>query len=98
MAPQGGGSGSGRDQRWDFLHGESLIGRDGQACAGEPKNGGGSAASRIYRRKLQKKLMQQPHYGVSWPTGGVLSGANKAKFIHAHSKQNKGPFKKVTSL
>jgi hypothetical protein len=31
--------------------------------------------------------MQQPHYGVSWPSGGVLSGSNKAKFILAHSKQ-----------
>jgi hypothetical protein len=68
------------------MQGESLLSRDG-ATAGEPKNAGGSAASRIYRRKLQKKLMQQPHYGVSWPSGGVLSGSNKAKFILAHSKQ-----------
>lgn len=75
-----------KDQRWDFMQGESLLSRDG-ATAGEPKNAGGSAASRIYRRKLQKKLMQQPHYGVSWPSGGVLSGSNKAKFILAHSKQ-----------
>ncbi|KAI9556663.1 hypothetical protein GHT06_016453 [Daphnia sinensis] len=80
-----------RDQRWDFMQGESLLSRDG-ANAGEPKNAGGSAASRIYRRKLQKKLMQQPHYGVSWPSGGVLSGSNKAKFILAHSKQKGGGF------
>lgn len=78
-----------RDQRWDFMQGESLLSRDG-ANGGEPKSGTGSAASRIYRRKLQKKLMQQPHYGVSWPSGGVLSGSNKAKFILAHSKHKGG--------
>jgi len=67
--------------------GEALLNRDGAAHS-ELKNGGGSAASRIYRRKLQKKLMQQPHYSVSWPSGGVLSsGSNKAKFILALSKQ-----------
>lgn len=80
-----------RDQRWDFMQGESLLSRDG-ATSGEPKSGTGSAASRIYRRKLQKKLMQQPHYGVSWPSGGVLSGSNKAKFILAHSKHKGGKF------
>jgi hypothetical protein len=75
-----------QDQRWNFMQGESLLSRDG-ATAGEPKNAGGSTTSRIYRRKLQKKLVQQTHYGFSWPCCGVLSGSNKGKFILAHSKQ-----------
>lgn len=63
--------------------GESFLNRDGPAPS-DPRSsavGGGaaSAASRIYRRKMQKKLMQiQPHYGISWPSGGVLAGASKA--------------------
>jgi hypothetical protein len=43
-----------RDQRWDFMQGESLLSRDG-ATSGEPKSAGGPAASRIYGRKLQKR-------------------------------------------
>jgi hypothetical protein len=46
-----------KDHRWDLMQGESLLSRDG-ATADKPKNSGGSAASRIYRRMLQKKLMQ----------------------------------------
>jgi len=85
-----------------IIQGESLLAKEGSASgSGEPKGGsGGSAASRIYRRKLQKKLMQTHYSGgagsvggainmssVSSGSGGVLSGSNKAKFILAHSKQ-----------
>ena len=34
-----------RDQRWDFMQGESLLSRDA-VTTGEPKSGDGSAASR----------------------------------------------------
>lgn len=85
-------SGKTNEKRWDFMQGDAILNRDGSSGA-EPKSVSGSAtASRIYRRKLQKKLMQQPHYGVSWPSGGVLSGSNKAKFIFAHSKQKGGSY------
>ena len=129
------------DHRWDFLQAESvLLGRDASA-SNDAKNAaaaaaamsvGGSAASRIYRRKLQKKLMQSQsmshhstahhlqHYSLSsspstssaapgasamststaspsssssWPSGGVLSGSNKAKFILAHSKHQQAVHK-----
>ena len=80
------------DKRWDFMQGDAILNRDGAAGAEPKASSGSAAASRIYRRKLQKKLMQQPHYGVSWPSGGVLSGSNKAKFIFAHSKSKGSPF------
>ena len=70
-----------KGHRWNFLQGESLHG----TASGEPKSSG-SAASRIYRRKLQEKL-KQPLYGVSWSSTVVLSGGNKPNsFIRNRTK------------